>query len=610
MKKIILLLLLACSSTFAQKPVFTTAKVKAATVYSSSAEITQSASVSLPAGTSEIVVKNVANYLIENTVQIGAPASLTVLSVQFTNNYIAEYEPDETSPAIRKVRDSITLVNKDLDLLANEKASEQMTLQLLDKNNQVYGQQSGLSVAELTKMVEYYKAERTKTSNAISALSKREQKLIEILAQLNNRLTANVQQQEKVSSGKLVLQVMNEGASTVSLDISYLSQNASWVPFYDLRANNITDPINLLYKAQVVQQTGIDWNNVKLTLSSGTPNQSNIAPQLNPWFVYYQRNYRSGDQAVLQSLQGQVAGMEIATGSGQPGADSTLILRGVGTINGNIEPLYVIDGVPVDKDGFKSISQDNIADIKVLKDATATSIYGNRGANGVVVVTTKKGRYKEKTSVTDYTQITENQMNVSFDIDIPYDILSNGKKHSITMKEIKLPATFRHFAVPKLEQEAFLMAEITDYSKYNLLPGEANIIFEGLYAGKTYINPEQTTDTLSLSMGRDKKISIQREKVIEKSGSKFLSSRKEQTFTYDIIVRNNKKEAAQILVKDQYPLSTDKEIEIELLESTGAKANSETGLLEWDLNLKPGETKKLRLSYRVKSPKNHNLANL
>jgi uncharacterized protein (TIGR02231 family) len=178
------------------------------------------------------------------------------------------------------------------------------------------------------------------------------------------------------------------------------------------------------------------------------------------------------------------------------------------------------------------------------------------------------------------------------------------------MKEIKLPATFRHFAVPKLEHETFLIAEITNYGKYNLLKGEANIIFEGLYAGKTYINPEQTTDTLSLSMGRDKKISIEREKVIEKSGAKFLSSRKEQTYTYDIIVRNNKKETAQILVKDQYPLSTDKEIEVELLESSGAKEDTETGLLEWEVKLKPGETKKLRLSYRIKSPKNKHLGNL
>lgn len=100
--------------------------------------------------------------------------------------------------------------------------------------------------------------------------------------------------------------------------------------------------------------------------------------------------------SVLQSLQGQVAGLNIGTGSGQPGADSTIILRGIGSLNGNVEPLFVIDGIPVDEDGFRSINQNDIATFTILKDAAATSIYGNRGANGVIVITTKKGRYNQK----------------------------------------------------------------------------------------------------------------------------------------------------------------------------------------------------------------------
>ncbi|MEE1899252.1 SusC/RagA family TonB-linked outer membrane protein [Flavobacterium rakeshii] len=100
--------------------------------------------------------------------------------------------------------------------------------------------------------------------------------------------------------------------------------------------------------------------------------------------------------SVLQNLQGQIAGLNIGTGSGQPGADSTIILRGVGTINGNVEPLFIIDGVPVDEDGFRSINQNDIASVQVYKDAAATSIYGNRGANGVIVISTKRGGYDEK----------------------------------------------------------------------------------------------------------------------------------------------------------------------------------------------------------------------
>jgi uncharacterized protein (TIGR02231 family) len=217
-----------------------------------------------------------------------------------------------------------------------------------------------------------------------------------------------------------------------------------------------------------------------------------------------------------------------------------------------------------------------------------------------------KDRSKSKMetgSVSDYTRVQENQLNISFDIDIPYDILSNGKKHSVALKEIKLPASYKYYAVPKLEKEAFLLAEINDYSKFNLLPGEANIIFEGLYVGKTTINPNQTTDTLNLSMGRDKKIAIKREKIADKSGTKFLSSYREQTFTYDITVRNNKKEEINLMLKDQFPLSTDKEITIDLLQSDRAKINEETGIMTWELKLSPNESKKVRISYRVKYPK-------
>ncbi|WP_417350579.1 MG2 domain-containing protein [Flavobacterium alkalisoli] len=92
--------------------------------------------------------------------------------------------------------------------------------------------------------------------------------------------------------------------------------------------------------------------------------------------------------SILQSLQGQVAGLNIGTGSGQPGADSTIILRGVSSIDGNPQPLFIVDGVPVDEEGFRSLKTTDIANIEVYKDAAATSIYGNRGANGVIVIST------------------------------------------------------------------------------------------------------------------------------------------------------------------------------------------------------------------------------
>lgn len=539
MKNIFFAFLFISAISWAQKPIFTTAKVKAATVYFNAAELTQSTSLLLPSGTSEVVIKNVANYLNENTVQIGAPSSVTVLSVQFTNNYISEFEIDESNPLIKKVRDSITLIQKEIGKVQIEKASNTKTIELLDKNQLVAGQNSGLNVAELIKMVDYYKAKRSELSNTITSLTEKETKFNETLKRLNSKLEINTKNEEKNSTGKLILQVMNEVAGTVNLDINYITNSASWAPFYDLRADSVKDPINMMYKAQVSQNSGIDWKKVKLTLSSGNPNQNNQAPILNAWFLRYANPYayREGDTNLRANM---------------------------------------IQSAPVIYD----------------KKMQATEAY------------------KDESFISDYTQVVENQLNVSFDIDIPYDILSNGKVHSVALKEIKLPASYKYYAVPKSEKEAFLLAEISDYSKYNLLPGEANIIFEGMYVGKTNINPNQTSDTLNLSMGRDKKISIKREKVVDKSGTKFLSSYKEQVFTYDLTVRNNKKEEVFLLLKDQYPLSTDKDITIEVLDDGKAKVNLETGILTWELKLAQNETKKIRISYKVKYPKDKTIDNL
>lgn len=198
MKKSILnICLLVSAIAFAQKPIFTSAKTKAATVYFSGAEITQSTSVNLPVGTSEIVIKNVADYLNENTVQIAAPKSVTVLSVQFSDNYVSEYELDESNPAIKRVRDSITYVQKELKKVQIDKYSHQQTIEMLDQNKEIRGANSGLNVAELMKLVEYYKTKRTELDNAVVLLEEKETKWNKTLTELNNKLEINTQKKKK-----------------------------------------------------------------------------------------------------------------------------------------------------------------------------------------------------------------------------------------------------------------------------------------------------------------------------------------------------------------------------------------------------------------------------
>jgi len=109
--------------------------------------------------------------------------------------------------------------------------------------------------------------------------------------------------------------------------------------------------------------------------------------------------------SVIQTLQGQSAGVNITTGSGQPGATSDIIIRGIGSINGSTEPLFIIDGIPARQTAFRNINSSEIASVTVLKDAGATGIYGNRGANGVIIVKTKQGKFKSSFKI-DYSGST------------------------------------------------------------------------------------------------------------------------------------------------------------------------------------------------------------
>lgn len=531
------LTLLVSTTLFAQKPVITTATTKHATVYSSSAELTQTASVTLTNGTSEVVIRNVANYVNESTVQIGAPSSVTILSVQFVKNYREAVEIEKPNPLHKKIKDSLAYYQNEVTKIQIEKTANQETIKLLDKKELAITTKPEIAVSEFIKLVDYYKVKRNELGQAINFLNQKENKLEQRISLLNEKLQIKKENTNAFSQGNLVLQVMNNSAGIVNLEINYLTNGASWQPFYDLRAENINNPINLMYKAKITQNTGIDWKKVKLTLSSGNPNQSNVIPILQQWLL------RFGNPMAYKMYDNSNAMMNV-----------------------------VVSGY--------SLNKEEVDDKKT------------------------------KMNVSDYTNITENQLNISFDIDVPYDILSNGKAHSVAMKEIKIPVDYRYYAAPRIEKEAFLLAEVSDYSKFNLLPGEANIIFEGMYVGKTFINPNQTADTLRLTMGRDRKINITREKVADKSGTKFLSSYKEQTFTYEITVRNNKKEAVEMILKDQYPISTSEEITIELLEKDKAKVNKETGILTWDLKLAPNETKKIRISYKVKYPKDKVIDNL
>jgi uncharacterized protein (TIGR02231 family) len=201
------------------------------------------------------------------------------------------------------------------------------------------------------------------------------------------------------------------------------------------------------------------------------------------------------------------------------------------------------------------------------------------------------------------TSVSENQTNFEFNIKVPYDIPSDNKQYTINIQESSLPATYEYYCAPKIDREAFLLARVTGWENLNLLSGEINLFFEGTYVGKSTLNIRNTKDTLDLSLGRDKGIVVTRTKLKDFTEQKTIGSNIRETRTWEVTVRNSKKQALNLRIEDQFPISMNKDIVIEPQEYSGAAYDKETGKVVWKMNLSPSEEKKLRLSFAIKYPK-------
>ncbi len=209
----------------------------------------------------------------------------------------------------------------------------------------------------------------------------------------------------------------------------------------------------------------------------------------------------------------------------------------------------------------------------------------------------------DEATLANFTQAVQTSLNTEFDIGLPYTVTSSTQPITIDIQRFDVPATYRYAAVPLLDKDAFLQAHITGWEEYNLIPGEAQVFFEGTYVGKTYINPGQTNDTLTVSLGRDPRLIIKREQQKDFTSRKTVGSNIRQSKVWNISLRNTRTVPVTILVEDHIPVSRNSQIEVTLMDSGGARYNKETGKLSWEITLQPNESKTVGFAYEVKYPK-------
>lgn len=548
--------------TFAQPR--TAVTITNATVFLNGAELASNAKISLPAGESDVVFTNIAGNVNQQSLTIGAVGGVVVQSATFQNNYLGD---SAFSPRAKMLHDSMALLQNLIAPIEDKKAVIEEQLSILRENRKVAGANTSLSVAELQKLLDMVAARTTALLAASRALNAKTETINKRLSLLR----AQVDEEQRRSfqpGGSLLVKFYAPVATAATINMTYVVPNAGWTPAYDLRVDKVGDPVQLFYKASVYQNSGVKWDNVRLTLSTGNPNEGAEAPTLAPQYLTFYNPYaadypRSDNRAnTIQLNRGQGLEKSATRNAADIASLSTQIYQG--------------DGLSIG--GGRTSGTNYIVDGMQLINPTLTTV--------------------NKYTATDATGI-----NTTFDIDLPYSVPSDGQQHTVAIKTYELPATYRHFAVPRLDRDAFLQAQITKWEDLNLLPASTNVFFEGSYVGQGFIDMRNVRDTMNLSLGRDKKLIIRRERDKSFRSTRIIGTNVRQEAAYSISVRNTRKEPLHVVVLDQIPISNDGNIVVEDPQAIGADYDATTGAAKWTIDIKSAELRKLQLSYIIKYPK-------
>jgi predicted transcriptional regulator len=618
-KSILILLCILTVTSFSQTPqeIEIKSEINEVTVYLNGAQVTRSKTVDIPTGRTTLKFVNLSPFIDSKSISVNAKGDFKVLSVNLQQNFLTQQSKSKESEELTKskldIEKKIKIESAYLDILNEE-------LLFLKTNSSIGGTNTGTNLTSLKEANTYFiekitaiKLKQIDRQTTIDQLSKDLEKVESQLSSLTNK--------KEFPTGEIILNLESKSPTKAAFEIKYIVSNAGWSPSYDIKVKNIELPADLTYKANVHQFTNEDWKNIKLRLSSSDPNTSNAYRELQPYFL----NYNTVAPSYRNNFS-QVSGRVYDSNAKDPIPGAIVMIKGtsIGTVtdaNGAYSISVPQNGgvLQISFIGYKQIEAPITSpqmdfrmeeEVLALQEVVVTG-YGVSDAlqgrvSGISTTRSKQTKSLEPTQPSNTIIETEqvaNQTSVEFEIKTPYTIPSDGKNLTIDIDNYSLPADYQYFCTPKIDKDAYLIARIVDWEKYNLLEGEANVFFEDTYTGKTLLDVRYMSDTLTISLGKDKGVSIKREIQKQFTTKQFLGSKKEETKTWLISIKNNKQQNIKISLSDQIPVSTLEEITVKPINISNGKLDSETGIIKWDFQLKPTEKKDIDLKYSVQYPK-------
>lgn len=532
-------------------------------LYLTAGQMSHQQSVRLMKGRNKLVFPGISAYADPQSIQFKASGAYRLVSVSTEMDFLAA---EQFNPRISVLKDSLELLQDDLQLTTDQMDAYQAEKTLMNTNRDLGGESQNLTVQQIKEAGDYFRKRTLEINQELSKLRKKERLLVADLQNMRAQLV-ELNYNENQRSNQVVILLDMDQATTMDTELKYLVTDCGWAPTYDLSAEDISGKINLKYKAQVYNNTGNDWTDVALTLSTADPQLSASHPQLSPWYLsenyavsgaigkkkYYapvqrQQDYRQGVVSNLNWANGRVYDNYYESGSINQGFN---------------------------KSGYFDRSQ---AELGVRKDVNAQNV--------------------------QMRSIDISELSTEFEIKNTFSCPSDMKPYTVDVKDVDLDATFSHITVPKLDRSAFLMANIIGWQDLELIPGPTNVYFGGVYVGVSQIDTRNVSDTLSLSFGRDDKVTVMRKLKKEFSTKRVMGNYKRDSYMYEVAIRNNRSTPINIEIYDQVPISQSSQINVSEDEISNGEKNDETGEVKWRVNVAASGVVSKEIGYTVKYPKN------
>ncbi|MDH4474434.1 MAG: mucoidy inhibitor MuiA family protein [Fluviicola sp.] len=639
------------------------APISQVTVFTSGAQIKHTKSVDLTGGKQVVVFEKLTDFVDPNSIQLKSSSNATILSVRTRKDF------DEVAIAKQDV-DAMNAKRKTYETEERKLRDEYSVLlydeQLLLKNNDLGSQQVAVKIAELKEASTFFHTKLTEIQLRKSQLEDEIEVVIRAINQLEQEI--NTRRSLPVKNyTEIQVELDVSSAGKIDFEFSYITPNASWKPYYDMRSNGVGAPVLLEAKGLVTQNTGENWDQVQLILSTNDPYDNTQEATIDPWYLNYYTaaprrpiiprptmTYNYSGETVYGEVIDAVSGEPLAFAKIQMNSDpntsvstdasgrfSFVVPRGETAYNVNYlgyngETVYIdrpfrkimlypqtiaMEGIssPFSGSGGERGGRGNGSGLEydyVGNTQQEIVLSANREVESIDEVTIQtrgsrrdqeKAKYYYANGDTkadlDYEQsiatAVEKDLRMEFQINTPFSIPSDNADHRVAISTYEMPAVYEYHAVPKLDPSVYLVAQISGWEKLNLLNGESNLYFDGTFIGKSYVDVNSTKDTLSFSLGKDRKLVVERKQSEENTKTRAVGNRTKYEVQWDFTIRNNGAASIPFIMKDHFPISINDDIKVKQGNYVGAVLNEKTGILTWRNTINKGETKQFSFNYSV-----------